>query len=431
MTTSIVRGMPYATMTYPTSQSNNQIIPTIASEVTLLNNPLADGKTQVKCSNGDAKVRSYHVKRELQMTFEESDFTWVAFFSRPVELHCVSNREGFENAKTVIQFRQANGADSLEEELIARVALLTNCTTGKNPIYCRHFQASESQSQMTEFAIVLRNHSGIYPGPATDIGYNIDSKNNIANVAFDWDARQMYDQDDEQELIVFALPHHLEDLSDMSDFCTPVLLGHSCLVVGSAWTLKEVLPPIGFNAERPPRPDALTLLSDALQDDLTFQIPEYYMRGAGDTYFSGKILAKVARILLIANEVRDICTRPSARIPSEDRGAYLEACVNSTIPTVEEIEKLLGMLRRGVQVWIDGNAETPFVYDRYWGGVISCGCLFNEKTQSCDNSFPDCPTTSDPGLDFGNGMFFPWGHVIPFHENATHTSRSSLNNLLY
>ena len=41
----------------------------------------------------------------------------------------------------------------------------------------------------------------------------------------------------------------------------------------------------------------------ALRKDLSFALPQNYMNGAGDTYFSGKMLAKLARILLVARDV--------------------------------------------------------------------------------------------------------------------------------
>ena len=49
--------------------------------------------------------------------------------------------------------------------------------------------------------------------------------------------------------------------------------------------------------------------SKALLGDIGFELPDFFQRGAGDTYFSGKYLAKLARILLISEEVHDLCAK--------------------------------------------------------------------------------------------------------------------------
>lgn len=47
----------------------------------------------------------------------------------------------------------------------------------------------------------------------------------------------------------------------------------------------------------------LPAIRKALETDLKYEIPLNYQRGAGDTYFAGKMLAKLARVLIIADEV--------------------------------------------------------------------------------------------------------------------------------
>jgi endo-1,3(4)-beta-glucanase len=74
-----------------------------------------------------------------------------------------------------------------------------------------------------------------------------------------------------------------------------------------------------------------------------------------------------------------------------------------------------GDLPRMVIFQHNGSAATPFTYDTAWGGLVSCGCLFNDK-EKCDNVFPDCPAYSDPLLNFGNGFYndhhFHYGYHI-------------------
>ena len=404
MTSSIVRGMPYMTMKYSPSALNSQtVLPTIAAHGPLRGSLLVDGHTLVPCDNGN-----HLVERELKMTMENTDFTWIAFFSHPVTLHCVNSHPSWGGA--ALQFKPHSQIDD-NVELVARVALVTNCTAGTNPLYCREFDHSKPAPTNEDFVDHLRKHANVYPGSHTNVKYDIDHERNEATLAFDWDAQHMSPQNEDEEpleLISFALLHHVDFLGKNATFCRPVMLGRACIVTGSTWSIPHKLPPIGLRAARPPKPHALPALATALQTDLEFLGPEYFLRGVGDTYFSGKILAKSARILVIADEVRELCATSNS--------TYDEACSNSTVPTSEETTAFLDLLRAGVEIWINGTAESPFVYDKGWGGLVNCGCYFNGTSKSCDNKFPDCPAFVDQGLNFGNGFYndhhFHYGYHI-------------------
>jgi len=386
--------MPYATMLY-SKDTDDETIPTIAARIPLRGDPIADQKTRVKCEG-----KEYHVQRELQMTFDESDFTWIAFFSRPVVLRCISGGTG--DAKVAIQFTADNEESIEESPLVARIALMTNCTTGNNPRFCQEGKPHNS----TSYAKVLRKHADVYPGSNTNIYYDIDDANDAAVVSLDWDAQSMSGEQDVSQLITYAIPHQRDRLGEKSsEHCTPVLLGHACIAHGAVWNLKEVLPRVSFLAPRPPLPEAIPSLSKALHTDLGYKFPKYYMKGVGDTYFSGKMLGKAARILFIADEVKSLCNEPSELWSSDDRDAYKSACANATIPTDDETQAILELLRDATEIWINGSAQAPFVYDEGWGGVINCGCDFNGKKNRCDNAYPHCPSIEDPGLNFGNGTF--------------------------
>jgi endoglucanase Acf2 len=109
-------------------------------------------------------------------------------------------------------------------------------------------------------------------------------------------------------------------------------------------------------------------------------------------------MAKLARIIAIADELVDVCT-------SKPTAEYVDACNGLKLPQLKDINHAVDELRESVEIWFNGKAVTPFVYDSAWGGVVSCGCDFDDKTKSCKNHFPDnCPAFTDPGLDFGNGM---------------------------
>jgi hypothetical protein len=424
MSASIVKGMPYGTMHYPKPLQSSAFLPTVASELKLATAPVADGGRKISC-----RGRATRVEGELKLSFEGSDFTWLVFFSEPVMLQCV---EDFNGAAVAFQIVELAEPEETAELLTIRAALLTNCTDGKNQIYCLR---KESTSQIEKYATLLRERANLYPGPLSDVRYDVEYELNEAVLKFDWDVRDMkarriegatddsvqnylrrdpYSNDNELDLIAYALPHHLNrmstDLMPWGDdrFCTALLIGTSCIVSGSHWKLVEDLPPIAFQAPRPPRPEAVTAISKALKSDLSFKLDAYYERGAGDTYFSGKMLSRLARVLLIAEELKELCNPHNQQdlgyvLTSEEKKAYIEACKDASLPTDDDMRLQVSRLRSSVEVWINGTADIPFVYDSAWGGVISCGCQFDSKIMSCANEFPDCPSISDPGLNFGNG----------------------------
>ena len=68
-------------------------------------------------------------------------------------------------------------------------------------------------------------------------------------------------------------------------------------------------------APRPPRHYAIPALADALSKDIDYSLPDNYMQGAGDTYFSGKMLAKLGRIIVIAQELRGLAESSDDDVP--------------------------------------------------------------------------------------------------------------------
>ena len=215
-----------------------------------------------------------------------------------------------------------------------------------------------------------------------------------------------------REILYFPVDSESPSAFGVNMHCTPSLNGQACAMTGSTWVLKEDLnEEPSFRAPRPPFASALPPIAKALEHDIKFTIPTYFARGAGDTYFSGKMLAKLARILLVAEELYDICSNP------QNFGIdYVDECENVNLPSSNEFEKALDHLRSSTEVWINGTAETPFVFDATWGGLLSCGCIFDEATESCRNSYPNCPALVDEWLNFGNGFYndhhFHYGYHI-------------------
>jgi endo-1,3(4)-beta-glucanase len=230
----------------------------------------------------------------------------------------------------------------------------------------------------------------------------------------------------EPDLMVFALPHHWDMMHDVvnspgdSIYCAHSIIGPACLVAGGNWALVEALPNITLRANRRPAPWSIELLANSLEKDILYTLPHFFQRGAGDTYFSGKMLAKLGRILLINEELSEMCKSIASnkqKLTFDDAYTleqYSDACEGASFPTEDVTSNAISSLRSSVEIWINGTAETPFVFDSSWGGVVSCGCLFDGKV--CKNEFPDCPSFSDPGLNFGNAfyndMHFHYGYHI-------------------
>eukprot|EP00536_Pseudo-nitzschia_multiseries_P014448 jgi/Psemu1/214718/e_gw1.705.41.1 len=427
MLSNIVKGMPFATMEYkkPNEASTNVLYPTIAAPMKLSDPILVDGEeTALDCS------KRLRVQRDIELYFGESDYSWMAFFSEPVWIQC-----SVDNSKTLVQvvsYDEDSACDSCSSKpniLVVRLALIDQCTNGWNAASCRQGIGHRLPDEPLKdsYVSLLRKHADTYPGRDTSVDYIfMPAKNgeDEAKMFFDWDAKRMSDlypenshttsslSTNESELLMFALPHQIDRLPESvlpnnERYCKSSLTGPTCIVKGDKWMFTQELPKISFRANRPLKPQYIPMLSKALSSDIEFKIPNYFKRGAGDTYFSGKIIAKLARILLIAEEVLTLCGKHASR-------DYLQFCKNSTLPTQEQMKGGIQELREGVEIWINGTAETPLVYDTSWGGVVSCGCYF-DGTQ-CTNKYPNCPGFVDPGLNFGNAFYndhhFHYGYHI-------------------
>lgn len=405
MHSTITKGMPYGTMVYKrirqVRRQGHVLLPTIGSQVPLAVEPLVDSATRVKCN-----TKPFLVTREVELLFDQSDFSWLVFVSEPVVMTCQnSNEKGLR-----LQIAEWQHEKSIDRDLVVRVALSKLCSTGISPIYCHQelFHPAALNLGQGHYSSLLRKFANLFPGPETTFDYVFSDNETAATMTFDWNAQNMssialhpsYQNNTGQGVLGFALPHHFDLISehppeDHDIYCVSTLIGPSCLYEGLTWSLVQEIPPIGFRAERPPAPWSIELLGRSLQNDIKFRLPDFYQRGAGDTYFSGKMLAKLARILLIYEELEDLCF-------SSDRPVqYENPCRNLSLPAKTMFDEALGSLRSSVEIWVNGTAETPFVFDPTWGGVVSCGCLFDDKHGVCKNAFPECPAFFDPGLNFG------------------------------
>lgn len=373
METSIVRGMPYATMVYKNLGREDETMtrfPTVVSQINLLKPPVADGKTIVACSETSPEV--FKVEKELELLFTASDFKWILFVSEPVMAVCVE--EGSTVQLQIVGFESPRNEDS--PDLVLRVALLEQCSTNSNPIYCHQEQMDKTALRLGQgqYRDILRQHVGTYPGPKTSFSFSVDEKSSSMELQFDWDPQYIEGLTNAsdpvgRENIAFALPHHFDMMSadhfagsnpEVSKYCSSSLLGPTCLVAGSVWKLAEAVPAVSLRSLRAPDPDFIHSISQALRYDMQYSLPEFYRRGAGDTYFSGKMLSKLGRILVAADELLEICGRKDGHSVSLQ---YKQACNDAWLPSKQQFEATLEELRSSVEIWIGGNAEIPFVFD--------------------------------------------------------------------
>ncbi len=366
MKSSVVRGMPYATMIYPTVDAS--LLPTIYGERRTSAPILVDGGARAVNCGGIVEASS-----DLELTFV-SGYTWLVYFSLPVTLQCIETDTYF-----ALQVLNESGP------LTVRLAVVP---PGQD-----------------SFKAILRQHANVYPGENTRVTFEMGQSQ--AGLVMDWDPQPLRSKDG-TELITFAMPHQQDRLPDVGNYCVPVLLGQGCLAKGNTWTLVESLPPIDFVAPRLPDATMLSDLVEAVNKDLSYRVPQNFLEGAGDTYFSGKALGKLARILIIAEQVNQLCySRRLRSLQSSD-------CGQTALPSTNSTAVALDHLREAVEVWLYGAAQAPLLYDSAWGGVVSCGCYYSSG--SCQNTFPDCPGLTDQGLNFGAGFYndhhFHYGYHI-------------------
>jgi Glycosyl hydrolase family 81 C-terminal domain/Glycosyl hydrolase family 81 N-terminal domain len=420
MMSSIVRGMPYATMKYyggamPILYSYNGP----ASSDTAI---LADGKHGIQCGNmtsshgGTLSGKSVSVDKEVQLHFVNSDFTWGVFFSKPVKVVCgVTDGDEWtrEFQLSVVEYEISD-----EEPLITQVSLLDECTTGKSNIKAHCSEEILASKKSEQYAKLIRESALMFPAnPKLTFTYPEEgSSDRVANVTIDWSPETSgQSEDDTQLLVMFALPHHQESLNastdvTVTDQCFDTFHGRTCLVKGNKWTLAEDLgTPMSFNARRPPEASNIPALAAALAEDIHYQMPDNLFRAAADTYFSGKILARMGRVISIASEMNSLAAGDSA-IPYDDAdekstSRSTEAAASESFPSKAEVSHAVEQLKEGVQAWLDEHAEAPYVFDKTWGGFVNCGCHYvgHEDKGHCNNTFPDCPALADVNEDFGNG----------------------------
>jgi hypothetical protein len=473
-----VRGMPYATMEYHLGGGKEStlfsLIPTVLAGKVLASDPVVDNSTKtttLKCGVLDTQDqvsktgKSQVVEQELSLHFKGSDFTWMVFVSRPVTATCASAPDPETQASTpenpavprdtMFQLQLHESPNFATSPLVVRIALVNECTTGKATI-AAHCDKSRRMANPDGYVDMLRKSAHIYPhgNPSVELDFGDDSlvvdDTNTSRIVMDWDIVDSTTvsgsnelAEDEEELIMFALPHQQEMMESSSgssntvldDFCKPTFHGRTCLVKGHSWSLVEDLGPRpSLSAARPPKAESMELLAHTLAKDIHYALSENLQRGAADTYFSGKVLARMGRVVAIANELKALASDPETAceilydpvlVDTDHCQASAKAAQKVKLPSDKEVQTALEGLRDAVEVWINGLAEATYVYDKTWGGLINCGCNYTVPEGKagnegmCSNTAPfDCPALTDVNVDFGNGYYNDHHYHYGYHIYA-------------
>uniref|UniRef100_A0A7S2YTX3 glucan endo-1,3-beta-D-glucosidase n=1 Tax=Entomoneis paludosa TaxID=265537 RepID=A0A7S2YTX3_9STRA len=451
MKTSIVRGMPFATMKYASG-----VLPSLFSFNAPASKPVVDGgKSKMECgvlSGPDKEGRTIShgttttVQKELSLHFVNSDFTWMLFFSDPVQVECgVTEADDIHVAEFQLNVKSVKGDD---EPLLVRLALADQCTTGHSNIH-EHCEERNAMDDSDGYVDLLRKYTQYATNPKVSMVYpQEDDEEQTAFVSFDWSpalddddssdddvaridvAEDEIETEESQNMMMFALPHQQDKLKDdkdveITDYCIHSFHGKTCLVIGKKWNLSQDLSqPQSFTARRPPMASAIPLLAKALATDIQKKIPANLQIGAADTYFSGKFLAKIARTIMVAEELKQLAKGGDAvkalgyeNVTAADLEESVSAAANANLPSDEAVEKAVNGLKQAVQVWME-DGDAMYVYDKSWGGLVNCGCNYTAKdsTGHCSNSYPNCPALFSVNEDFGNGYYndhhFHYGYHV-------------------
>jgi len=275
---------------------------------------------------------------------------------------------------------------------------------------------------------LVRQHAGAYP-VASGVNFKVGLNADDAEVSFNWAdyVRTVPGYLEKDAVLQLLWPVHVplldEEVRDTLDSATQTpfrdLRGlPKPLVVRKPVVLHFELYPLNPAAEfggRTPLPTS-GILREALEEalmgggermagskfdgekpDSEFELPENVKLGVGDTYFSGKLAARMARLVTIAAEMGK---------SDEDF-----------------VKRMLDDLQTTCEAWLTKSGSTPFIYDRSWGGLVSCGCTYDDCWNSCaphcsnDASKPStCPALRNVGYNFGNGYYndhhFHYGYWI-------------------
>ncbi|XP_076959848.1 glucan endo-1,3-beta-D-glucosidase-like [Bidens hawaiensis] len=161
------------------------------------------------------------------------------------------------------------------------------------------------------------------------------------SVEYRWKSRGLGD------LLMLANPLHLKLIKDSSvkildDFKYQSVDGELVGVVGSSWKLKTDPVKVTWHSIKGVEKDSYPEIVKALVEDVKGL--DSSNMSTNSSYFYGKLVARAARLALIAEEVDHV----------------------DVIPKVERY------LKDTIEPWLDGTfVGNGFLYDKTWGGIIT------------------------------------------------------------
>ena len=133
-----------------------------------------------------------------------------------------------------------------------------------------------------------------------------------------------------------------EDVSVLSDFKYGSIDGELIGVVGDSWLLKTDPVSVTWHSVRGVREESRDEVVSALVNDVEGLNSSAI--ATNSSYFFGKLIARAARLALIAEEV----------------------CFLDVIPKVRKY------LKETIEPWLEGTFNgNGFLYDRKWGGIVT------------------------------------------------------------
>ncbi|KAJ9062340.1 hypothetical protein DSO57_1011914 [Entomophthora muscae] len=217
------------------------------------------------------------------------------------------------------------------------------------------------QEPVVHNLIILETHSTAYP-ISGNVTYNFPSKNK-ALINFNFNKKGKGD------LLMFTLPHqqdvlvepHRVDLKGYSNIKGPL-----SAIKGSHWTIKEELTDIKWSSPNKINRDFILKIKEAVRQEHG----SYIDAAITGVYSFGKVVARFARMALIADEVGETSSR----------------------------DKHISSIKAAIEPWLTGNNTDALVYDKTWGGLITTDSLKDYKA------------------DFGNAMYndhhFHYGYFL-------------------
>ena len=173
MRSHIVRGSPYVTMEYVNTR------PRVLARRSMLREARVDHvegfrSTSLNCGlgRGNFTETPVTVHKEIELSFDVSDFTWLVFVSAPVQFVCSTSARPMPDpdlpplppgvlpdSPPEEAYFDLRAVGSVLPGVILRLALVNNCTTGENNIHCDNKRPRDQQA----YADLIRRHSEVFP----------------------------------------------------------------------------------------------------------------------------------------------------------------------------------------------------------------------------------------------------------------------------